>query len=120
MLEDQNKEDDRSSTASSCEFRDSVSDEVCLPVKNVITKIKISLTIFVISRNIFAARNMASTVNLRNVQQLPPRPPVLLQKTTATTEKCYQYPTLFTISANLHYIAYRARMRVFFMTLELL
>ena len=69
------------------------------------------------------ARNMASTVNPeqpRDVQQrpLPPPPrPRILYKIIATMEGCYQHPTLFIIFANLHYIAYRARMRVFFMTL---
>ena len=74
----------------------------------------------------FTTRNMASTVNPeqpRDVQQrplpLPPLPrPRILHKIIATIVKCYQHPTLFIMFANLHYIAYKAGMRVFFMTLD--
>ena len=125
LLEDQKKDDDRSSSASSFEFNDSVTDEAVISLiqEHNQKKTKTTLKSFVVSRPMFTARNMASTVNPeqpRDVQQRPPLPPPrprILHKIIATMEGCYQHPTLFIMFANLHYIAYKTGMRVFFTTL---
>ena len=142
MLEDQKKDDDRSSTASSFEFNDSVTDETVIPlIQEHNEKNQNHFEFFCGKQNCVYSQKYGfyckpraahgevhveetGAAQGRDVQQRPlplppPRPrPRILYKTTATIVKCYQHPTLFIIFANLHYIAYKARMRVFLMTLD--
>ena len=127
LLEDQKKDDDRSSSASSFEFSDSVTDEAVISlIEEHNEKNKNHFEVFCGKQTYVysqkygfyckprAAHGEVHVEETGGCTTAPPSPRIL-HKTTATIVKCYQHPTLFTIFSNLHYIAY---LRVFLMTLS--